>query len=250
MKKVCIIIPIYHIEPTRQEIVSIQTTMEKLGTHDVFFIAPANVDVAYYRDKFPNVQIRKYTKWTNDIDSYSRLLISPAFYKEYKEYEYMLIVQTDALVLGTDMQLQKFLDLGYDYYGAAWEGYASVNGREIPKFRLPKWQKNAWIYRLARVRRCMVGNGGFSLRKVDSCLKLLTKYWFAALCWHENEDLFFSYYAIGEEFKGAPFEVAITFAREENLKDALQSGTIPFGVHAWEKDYPELFDYLKTRGMI
>jgi len=87
MKKVCIIIPIYHIEPTRQEIVSIQTSMEKLGTHDVFFIAPANVDVAYYRDKFPNVQIRKYTKWTNDIDSYSRLLISPAFYKEYMHNE-------------------------------------------------------------------------------------------------------------------------------------------------------------------
>jgi len=35
MKKVCIIIPIYHIEPTRQEIVSIQTSMEKLGTHDL-----------------------------------------------------------------------------------------------------------------------------------------------------------------------------------------------------------------------
>lgn len=247
----CVLIPIYHTKPTRNEIFSINRTVERLDGNRIFLIAPDKLDITWYREHFPDMEVRKYKKWKNTIQSYSDLLLSVSFYQDYAEFDYMLICQTDALVLGNSDDLIRFCDLGYDYYGAPWESYREKGGREIPRFLLKKWQKIEVIHKLARVRKCMVGNGGFSLRKIEHFISLLQEHPIAKRLWKDNEDLFFSYYdstlSKGNEasLKVAPYEVAMEFAAEERIRDSIVSGKIPFGVHAWEKDYPELLEQLK-----
>lgn len=257
MKTVCMVIPIYREIPQEDEILSIEQSIQRLSNVDTFFIAPETLNTEYYEKKYNKVKINKYSVWRNTIASYSKLLLSEKFYRDYLSYEYMLICQTDALILGTEQDLMHFCEMGYDYYGAPWESYQEVEGREIPKFVIKKWQKVELIHKLCFVRRCQVGNGGFSLRKINACLKLLEGHKWALKLWRDNEDLFFAYY--DEKNKKyplsrnekisldiVPYDVALTFAREENLIELLNKEKMPFGVHAWKKDCPNFME--KYRG--
>jgi hypothetical protein len=75
---------------------------------------------------------------------YSRLLLTARFYRAFSRYEYLLIHQLDSLVFSDD--LQSWCELGYDYIG----GVHTIG--DLPP---------------------QVGNGGFSLRKTSSFLKVL-----------------------------------------------------------------------------
>lgn len=240
--EVCVVVPVYHSIPENNELLAINSVMNHLGELDIFFIAPNGIDTSWYRRNYPDVVIRAYKRWNNSIQSYSKLLLSKRFYQEYSGYKYMLICQTDALVLGSKEDLFGFCNLDYDYYGAPWEPFLEHGGREIPKYRLKKWQKISLLHKLAKVRRCEVGNGGFSLRKIDAMLHVLDAHKVSRMFWNYNEDLFLSYYCKSDsmhELNIAPTAIAMRFARENGLKEAYVKGNLPFGVHAWEKDWPE-----------
>ena len=248
-KDVCIVIPIYNEKPGEKEILAIQSVYRRLVGFDLYFITPKGMNPEWYQREYPQFFVRKYSEWSNSIQSYSDLLLSRKFYEEYRQYKYMLICQTDALVLGNREDLLAFCNMGYDYFGAPWEPFLSIGGREIPKYRLKKWQKNSLIYRAAKVRKCEVGNGGFSLRKIDSMMNLLKHHSFPRRVWNYNEDLFFSYYHQKDkpyEINIAPADIAIQFAKETGIKEAYENGKLPFGVHAWEKDWSDGIEIFRS----
>lgn len=111
-----------------------------------------NINYIYY-NQFDNVTIRQYNKilkWNN-------------FYKNFINFEFVLIIQTDALII------RKIDDIyfNYDYIGAPWSNIEDSHG----------------------------GNGGFSLRKVEKMLETTTNnIKLSKISGLEpNEDLFFSF---------------------------------------------------------
>lgn len=155
MNRTAIVIPIYKDFESLDiyEHVSLTQLERKFSQHDVFFITYPELDSTKYSLKFENkAKVITFDKlFFESIAGYNRLLMQVAFYKAFSEYEYLLICQLDVFVF-SDM-LEHFTQLGYDYIGAPWfESFGSTtNDNKI----------------------LGVGNGGFSLRKVSSVLRIL-----------------------------------------------------------------------------
>ncbi len=81
--------------------------------------------------------------------AHAKLLLSERFYRAFLDYEYILIYHLDALVFADRMQ--EWCAAGYDYIGAPW-----LLSPDTPHITEEK-----------------VGNGGFSLRRVRSFLRVL-----------------------------------------------------------------------------
>lgn len=83
----------------------------------------------------------------------NRMGTDPAFYRMYEEFDFVLICHLDAWVFRD--QLAYWMDEGYDFIGA-------------PLF-LPENDKVHFLQRMAPFG----GNGGLSLRRVVSCIRIL-----------------------------------------------------------------------------
>jgi len=246
--KACIIIPIYKKTPTKSEKYSICRTKENLKEYDIYFITFRELDLSEYKDCMP-VKVFYFPKrFFESTRSYNRLMLSPFFYLRFICYQYMCIVQTDAVILGTGERLGEFIDLNYDYIGAPWKRAAWLHRFEP--------ENHFWILELfPGVKRklmgegvwCLVGNGGLSLRNIRNTIKLLLKYWIFRISWYRNEDLFFAYYGNHKrsQYKLPPPDLASQFAVETTAKADMEKGMHPFGIHAWEKYVPNLMDNKK-----
>ena len=165
-KKVAIVVPIYKENLTEGEILSLKHLDHFLGKFDKFCVAPRNLNAVFPGYKKVNFS----PKYFESTRTYNKLLLSSKFYKKFLEYEFILIYQLDALVFSDT--LLDWCEAGYDYIGAPW----------MISSHLP------WL------NEVIVGNGGFSLRRVDAFSKVLTsknlwidptKYW-ANICQQYN----------------------------------------------------------------
>ncbi len=152
----CIItIPIYKSSLTSQEKESLIQCIRVLYKYPISLVCPQNLNLENYQEIFKKMDKTFVCERFGDEnfknrDSYSKLLLSNYFYQRYIQYDYILIYQLDAWVF-TD-ELMYWCNKNYDYIGAPWKidvlkkmvGFAPEYG----------------------------GNGGFSLRKVSSFLKL------------------------------------------------------------------------------
>ena len=105
-------------------------------------------------------------------------MLDPYLYNQFSHYDYMLLYQLDAFAFSN--RLLEFCKMGYDYIGAPVERYAK------------DWKAVG----------CNIGNGGFSLRKIASMIRILEQkeYIYARKPkeWKENrflscEDVFFAF---------------------------------------------------------
>ena len=237
MRDIGIVIPVYKIKLSGNEEKAFLNCLSKVRTYPIILIAPSSLDTSWYEEKGQLTVKRFKDKFFKSERSYSKLLLTPNFYQAFQDYRYILIVQTDVWILQNDHELKNFINSGYDYIGAPWKqgilAYAyTIKGiAHFPKF-------------VSRPQELYVGNGGLSLRKVDSHLKLLKKYRLKSRLWSKvGEDIFFSYYGQRDsEFVVAPVEIAESFSLETSAREDMQSGISPFGVHAWEKYYPEIIE--------
>ncbi len=249
MKDCCIIIPIYNVKPTDGEIVSIRRNISVLKDHDIYFVHPFFMDVSEYEELIAyevagadndHIHFRQFKgKYFKSNKTYSRLLLSEEFYRQFTGYEYMLIAQTDTYILNKEHTLEEFLQISrekaYDYWGALWP--------EGP-FNKPYTFKDR--FKLAVVKepeKISVGNGGFSLRHVANTINLIRRRKnLIDFYWRFNEDLFFSWFAYtsDDKYSAASKEEASDFALETNMKEEIDNGHVPYAVHAWEKHYPDL----------
>lgn len=268
MKDVIIVVPLYKDFSclTQNEILSLQTLNRNLGQYPICCIVPLCLQLPKYVSFFNNNNVcfqRLDQNFFNSVESYNRLCLSKDFYSRFLNYRYMLIYQLDAYVFKDELIV--WINAGYDYIGAPY--YYDNN----QPFDLKTW---------------LVGNGGFSLRSVSQCyrlmkkVKLYSKLLSLAKALHVkklirklllkvnlvdlsivekvllnkcNEDVFFGIYSkdLMKGFFVAPIEKAIRFSFEAHpsvLFD-LNLEELPFGCHAWERYEPEFwsrFIYLQA----
>lgn len=231
-KKVAIVIPIYKTELNEKDLLSLRSIENNSGGNEIVIIAPEGLAIHDVTLSKFSYEYFKKTYFKNQ-DTYSKLLLSCEFYERfYSKYSHILIVQLDALLLKCiDSEFEDYL--AYDYVGAPWD---------IPILGYRVFFKGMTaVKKLLKPRELHVGNGGFSLRNVAACISLLRKYSFESKIWNTGEDVFFSYYGIEDkDFIIPDIEIARSFAIEKQVGDYLKKGVIPYGVHAYEKNPPEV----------
>ena len=223
-----IVIPIYR-EMTKSERISFIQVRRILNKYPLCFMAPERmrsffIGKDYRVEYFPDVSM-------SSIQDYSKLLLTSEFYQRFINYQYILLYQLDAFVFSD--QLERFCAMDYDYIGAP-----------VP---FSFWGSTFKIKGLH-----MVENGGFSLRKTSSCLRMTlmrdtiyTKTNRQAE-FERAEDVFFSYCGNMKDidFRIPHTSVALTFSTTFNVGhglDRIKCGHLPFGCHAWSK--LEFFDF-------
>lgn len=143
--RVAVVVPMHNRnELTPDEQISFRHLTHYLKDYDKYLIAPESLSI-----DLPGCAVRKFgNEYFGSGVANTRLLLSEHFYASFSEYQYMLIYHLDALVFSD--QLRAWCDAGLDYIGPPW----------IPCADSP-WVKEA-----------RVGNGGLSLRRIDSFLKV------------------------------------------------------------------------------
>lgn len=143
-KPVAIVVPTYNAEFTADEKISLRHLTHFLDANDKFLVVPQSLDI-----NLPGFQVRRFAdEFFFDTATYSALMLSSSFYRTFAEYRYILIYQLDALVFSD--QLSWWCETGLDYVGAPWLAGVGLNFVETNT----------------------VGNGGFSLRRTESFLKV------------------------------------------------------------------------------
>jgi len=130
---------------TESEKISLKHLEYYLGNYDKYFLAPSDLDFSY--KDYPVSRFEN--KFFGSLEAHNRLLFSKKLYRRFRDYEYILIYHLDSLVFKSS--IEKWCSLNFDYIAPPW-----IKGPDLP------WLKENGV-----------GNGGFSLRKVDSFLKLL-----------------------------------------------------------------------------
>lgn len=246
-KLVTVIIPIYKINLSQLEQMSLKQCLNVLGDFDIIFVHPESLDVnslgfqdIIKTESFPN-------HYFKTVYGYNKLMLAEEFYERFLDYKYMLIYQLDAFVFKNE--LQKWCELGYDYVGAPW--IASTN--TLLKKVLGIFDSNAKKERQKIFFK--VGNGGFSLRNIGKSHQIvreLKKEIKANLKREKSdvyimEDVFWSIIVPKhyEDFKIPDYKVALGFAmdRKPDLALKLNNNELPFGCHGFDK--PKVVEFWK-----
>ncbi len=153
--KCAVVIPIYKENPVKFELISFVQCLKILHEYTVFLVAPDGFSLNTYQSYCNNkTQVIYFKKnFFKNIKGYNKLLTSKIFYKSFEMFEYILIYQLDAYVFKNE--LDTWCKKGYDYIGAPW-----FKG----------------LHKNLSTNLEAVGNGGFSLRKINSFQNLLNNW--------------------------------------------------------------------------
>ena len=218
--KVAVVVPVYR-ELNELEKISLAQCRKVLGRYPLIFVAPEGRNFSFV--EAGDMVAHFPTKYFQSRDTYSELLMTPQFYETFAPFEYILIYQTDAFAFYD--ALKEFCSLGYDYIGSP-------------------WPYSAWPINPQR-KTLRVGNGGFSLRKVKACQRVVREFGASNV---ENlaEDAFLSKCGLSRDidFNVAPVEVANLFAMERYPARHVKRFGLPFGCHYWTSSNADF--YMKT----
>jgi len=239
-----VLAPIYKEKLSHNETLAMLHSFSVLERHDLFFVCPAGLDTGFYHRTFPRAKYAFFDAgYFASTDSYSKLLLSPAFYQAFPRYTHMLIVQSDCVVLRDD--LDYWMASPFDYVGAPWPKTWEFL---FPKLSSPFDGTKFYV---------PVGNGGLSLRRTDGVLQVLDELsWFVDKCAEVVEDAFFSIAGhLSHSFMVPNTVQAARFSIEcEPRRFHAVAGMLPMGTHAWEKwDKPfwlDVFDKAGLRGFV
>jgi Protein of unknown function (DUF5672) len=263
-KMVAIVVPVSNRpELTADEQISLRHLLHFLGGYDKFIIAPRGLNV-----QLPGFGTRYFSrKFFGSARAHGYLMYRRGFYKQFEDYNYILIHHLDALVFSD--QLMEWCGTDVDYIGAPW----------IPCADAAPW-----------VKEPRVGCGGLALMKVEAALTVLNeryrrepaRYWeegFRDLAaevasrlqyfkrmrsitrlaptWlrgsrtqirqqldriernTRNNDVFWSFHAVKymPTFRIPDWKTGLRFAFEVAPRKCfeLNESRLPFGCHAWPK---------------
>lgn len=256
-----IVIPIYKIQLTDDEIISLTQCFKILGNHTIKFVAPLGLDIAFYErllDK--KIEIEYFdTSYFMDIRGYNQLMLSVEFYKRFIDFKYMLIYQLDCYVFRDE--LDYWCQQGYDYIGAPWLDHFYYKKSKIKKldFLIKRFLKLKFNkYQDKDILTYNVGNGGFSLRNIHQFIHSLKKTDKQIIDKFRNsndpksifnEDVFWSFDA--KKIKKPNYKVAANFSLDlgADIGIRLNKGNLPFGCHAWNKKYHYWTKYILNENL-
>jgi hypothetical protein len=143
---VAVVIPLSHKTwYTPEEEIAFRHVRRHLAPYDKYVIVPRS-----HRATYPGMRpLRASDRYFGSADRLTPLMLSERFYRAFGRYEFILICHLDALVFAD--RLADWCSAGYDYIGAPW-----LHSADTPHITEEK-----------------VGNGGFSLRRVSSLLRVL-----------------------------------------------------------------------------
>ena len=149
-KLVAIVVPLSNRETfTEAEEISLNHLQAHLSGYDRFFAIPEGLNVA--REGIEN---REYGhEYFGSIEAHRKLLFSKEFYQSFSDYEFLLIYHLDALVFSDE--LTQWCEAGYDYIAPPW-----IEHPDAPYHGDTEYEGK-------------VGNGGFSLRRIQTFLDVL-----------------------------------------------------------------------------
>lgn len=247
--KVVVAIPIYKEIPSQDDLLSIRQCFKILAKYPIVAAKPKELSLKNYPFSFNGVE-EFDGRYFEGIKGYNELMLSSVFYNRFLNSSYILIYQTDAFVFSD--QLSYWCDLNYDYIGAPW-----LYRDYIDKTKYLKESIKGWIHRRWNIKdqisglpteiqfHNVVGNGGFSLRRVSVFHHLCKKYrseingYLLHSEKHYNEDVFWSIEVNRKRrhIKVPSFKKALHFAIESypTLAWSLVNQNLPFGCHGWDK---------------
>lgn len=98
--EVCIVIPIYKVEPSISETESLRQCFRVLGKHAICLVTPEDLNLYWYNDIIEgaftnqNWKVEYFEKsYFISIKGYNSLMLSEKFYERFKEFKYILIYQ-------------------------------------------------------------------------------------------------------------------------------------------------------------
>lgn len=236
IKKYVIVTPIWKkfLDAYEYKLVSITNKNNKEISKS--FIAPNHLNCEFYKKHFPEYRIfRIPDKNLDSIDNYNRYLLTPDLYKKFAAYEFLIICQTDAVLIKNIGNLQ--ID-EYEYIGAPWIEPKKVNIFGLLNYR---YFKELFKY-MGLYYNLYVGNGGLSIRRVDKFIHVTERNSIIdkVKC---NEDTFFSYLCKKGDLKAPNKEIANQIFIETT---AMTLNEIPnvYGFHALQKYNRKLFEKL------
>jgi Protein of unknown function (DUF5672) len=142
---VAIVVPVSNrTDLTPDEQISLRHLTHYLGRYDRFLVAPEGLALS-----IPGFGVEYFDpKYFGSGRAHARMMLSRNFYRRFRKYTYILIYHLDALVFSDE--LLAWCDKGYDYIGAPW-----LRSPDTPQAGFAR-----------------VGNGGLSLRRVESFLRV------------------------------------------------------------------------------
>jgi hypothetical protein len=244
MSLVSVVIPIYKSQPSETEIKSFEQCIKILKKYNVSLVCPNSLDLTYYKslasklDK--KIALDRFDdKYFLSIKDYNKLMLSFEFYERFIKFKYILIYQLDAWVFRDE--LEYWCNQKYDYIGAPWYFKGANKWAHLKEIRdsLPFWSKYRVVFKFFLFRDRMVGNGGFSLRKVQSHLNMIKKFEKKIGQWKLYEDLFWAMFVKSYDFSFTipGIKKALNFSIESQPGFAIKKNNLklPFGCHAWPK---------------
>jgi hypothetical protein len=238
--KTIIVVPIYKENAERSEIFSL-LRLRQLNTENVTLIHPISLDISQYKNLYPGIGSISFDDNNfSSIETYNKLMLSTHFYEKFSCYDYILIHQLDAFLFHANINF--FTNLNYDYIGAPWRYGCKEYPYIFNRWKLKIFKKNVYV-----------GNGGLSLRKVDSVLNLLYKRKNHITLRVLSEDVFFGYWGtFSDEFLVPTPNIAATFSVETEPEYWIKSHIhLPMGIHGydvWATNYYHslLFPYFEN----
>lgn len=220
MKKVAVLIPTQKRELDLFERVALQQVGKILSDFEIIFVMPDSSNAEFVKI-IKNAKIERFGDGNFiSVGAYSNLMLDVDFYYRFLDYKYILIYQLDAFVFKDCLDI--YCNMNYDYIAAPLYSHLldEVTGDVV------------------------VCNGGFSLRKVTACIRVLEKFKNMILGEKYKEDILNAedvFWAIcGQrddiEFSVPPIEIASRFSMEANFgncMEILKMGELPFGTHSW-----------------
>jgi hypothetical protein len=251
LNKAAIIIPFYREELSHLEKISLLQCEKALSAYPKIAVKPDSLTLPPEALALSHLSTVSFNdEYFRDVQGYNRLMLSEGFYKSFTEYEYILIHQLDAFVFRDE--LHYWCAQGFDYIGAPWINPKSHSNilstllHRIKNYRYVRYNVKD-KHGVSKVQQLenRVGNGGFSLRRVDLfanyCLlfkPLIDAYIISEGSWF-NEDIFWSIELNRKKkrLKIPALKTALHFAIETHPARALRLNhdQLPFGCHAWGK---------------
>lgn len=148
-----VVIPVYKSSVTAAEEIALRQCRHVLADHPRCLIAPDGLALENYLAIDNQLYVERFESlFFQNVDGYNQLLLSRFFYLRFIKFSHMLIYQLDAFVFRDE--LLQWCEKHYDYIGAPWFPDYAESFQGTPAYA--------------------VGNGGFSLRRVEAALRVLT----------------------------------------------------------------------------
>lgn len=218
------------------------------------FLAPRDLDLGYYREQFPATSILSFDpRHFTSVAAYSVWMTSPEVYAALAGPTWMLLCQTDAVLLRSLAGLPLPTDTEptcFDYLGAPWDPPVRVLavGHRLVVDSATASPRGPWWVR-AVGRRLRVGNGGLSLRRLETFHQVatrLTRELPRRIVEHCYEDVIFCTYGPSRGLRVAtPAQAQPVFA-ERQVEGSTMLPDV-YGVHALARWNPALADTVLTQ---